>query len=152
MGIFDSYKLTPKDHIPNNLDKPADYIAPPQLKRPLVLYNKFDEPIGLTWNYGDSVGLSFTTTGFVIPDDEGTTSITAEQYLEDKTFKIYFLDWRYNIVASYEAPAATQLDISTKSFDISKLVRGNYYLTLELVDADSNVITTLIKNCSVYIQ
>lgn len=151
MSMFDSYRLTPSDYVPNNLNPKIDYIAPPQEKRPLVLYNKFDEPVGLTWGRSDNIVLEFNTTGEVIPDETGDLSLTAEQYLVGKKFRISILDWRYNVAYSCDVEAGVSVKFSINNVR-EKLVSGNYHLVLELIDSNNNIITALIENCNIFIK
>ena len=39
-------------------------------KLPLVAYNALNEPVGYTWNYGDTVYLEFNTAGNVVYEDQ----------------------------------------------------------------------------------
>ena len=87
---FANYKLVPEQYIPDNIHQPK--IQPQKPKLPLVTYNKAGDPIGFTWNYGDTVYLEFETTGEVTydPGDPGynlgsSVEETAFMYLTSKT-------------------------------------------------------------------
>lgn len=86
-----NYKLVPENYVPDNIHQ--SQIQPKEPKLPLVIYNKQGDPIGFTWNYGDTIYLEFDTTGNVTydPGDPGyvepTLSIeeSADTYLNSKT-------------------------------------------------------------------
>ena len=162
MDMFESYKLTPDDYIPNNLH--YDNRIPPKPKYPLVAYNKFDEPIGYTWNYGDSVYLEFETTGNVVYDGNdiinGAPAIDgfvedAKTYLAGKKFKVELYDFRYNVVAHCECDAAPVVRILSDSFYPCSLVKGVYKLKATIIDEKNNILTTVIDdndNLIIYIK
>lgn len=158
MSMFTNYNLTPKDYIPNNLH--MDDRIPPKPKYPLIAYNSFDEPVGFTWNYGDTVWLEFTTTGNVTYEDgeidgvEAGHTEDAEMYLNGKKFKVLVYDFRYNVVAWCECDAAPNVKVLSDSFYPCSLVPGVYHLKLTLVDESNNSLITLIDNndCILYIK
>lgn len=90
---FLKYQTTPPDYIPNNLYCDNSL----QLKKPhlpLVAYNAEEEPIGFTWNYGESIYLEFETTGQVLYDPEDANLEigiyeSADTYLNSITPKNY---------------------------------------------------------------
>lgn len=92
---FANYRLTPENYIPDNIHQPT--IQPKEPKLPLVTYNKQGDPIGFTWNYGDTIYLEFDTTGNVTydPGDPGYEELTmgieedAKMYLTSTTSPNY---------------------------------------------------------------
>lgn len=174
MGMFQNYKLIPENYIPNNTCYTSK--QPPIPKYPLVAYNKLDEPVGFTWNYGDTICLEFNTTGNVIYDPEeggagfgfvedANTYLTApiinreegaENYLKvgQKIFEILIYDFRYEIVAKCEVPAALNVKIYTSDFQPCMINRGAYKLQLNLIDKVANTKYTLINgdDCNIFIK
>ena len=150
MGMFTSYKLTPEDYIPNNLH--YTNIVPPEPKYPLVAYNAMGEPVGYTWNYGDSIYLEFNTTGNVVYDEEFVED--AETYLAGKKFQLVIYNFRYDVVAHCECDAAASVRILSDSFYPCTLVPGVYKLKLNLIDKDAKVLCTLMDgdDCILYIK
>lgn len=174
MGMFQNYKLTPENYIPHNIH--YDKVQPAEPKYPLVAYNKLGDPVGYTWNYGDSIYLEFTTTGNVIYDAEDTPAnmgftedaetylstpilnrdTNSDNYLEEtnKIFQVLIYDFRYNVVAQCELPAAAKVRVLSDSFYLSSLVKGVYKLQLNLIDKNAGVHYTLIDGdeCTLYIK
>lgn len=138
--MFENYRMTPSNYIPTNT-KSAVLENPP--KFPLVLYNKFDEPIGFTWNYGDTVVLKFITEGNVVYDELGFTE-DAQTYLSDKMFNLTVYNDRYEAVAQCKCDAGISVEILSDGFYPKTLVKGVYHLKLELLDEEENILTTLI--------
>lgn len=164
---FINYKLTPENYIPNNVHLTTK--QPPQPKYPLVAYNALNEAIGLTWNYGDSVYLEFTTTGNVVYDEgvveDAETYLStpvlnrdesAEQYLtaNGKIFQVLLYNYRYEVVAHCEVPAAAQVRVLSDSFYPAELGKGTYKLQLNLIDKNAGTQYTLIggNDCTVFIK
>lgn len=142
-NMFTNYDLTPENYIPNNVI--YDKIVPNTPKYPLVAYNVKDEAIGYTWNYGDSIYLEFTTTGNVVYDDAPNDfTEDASTYLEGKKFQLLIYNFRYDVVAQAECPAAPVVRILSDSFCPYSLVKGVYHLKFTLVDENNNVLATLI--------
>lgn len=161
MDMFENYRLTPDDYIPSNLH--YDNRVPTKPKYPLVAYNIKDEPIGYTWNYGDSICLEFTTTGNVVYDNQDVlpgTSIKggfmedAETYLQGKIFRLEFYDFRYNVVACCSFDAAPFVRVLSESFQSIALVKGVYHLKLTLLDNKEKQLATLLSgdDCIIYIK
>lgn len=153
MDMFENYRLTPDDYIPNNLH--YDNKVPPKPKYPLIAYNKFDEPIGYTWNYGDSIYLEFETTGNVVYDGNDVLARAAisdgfvedaETYLAGKKFKLELYDFRYNVVAYCECNAAPTVRMLSDSFYPIPLAKGVYHFKLTLIDEKNNILITLIDD------
>lgn len=92
---FANYRLIPENYVPDNVHQPQ--IQPKKPKLPLVTYNKQGDPIGFTWNYGDTIYLEFNTTGSVTydPGDPGykepdlSIEEDADMYLTSKTSSDY---------------------------------------------------------------
>lgn len=150
-SMFENYQYIPEGYTPNNVRYNA--VVPQQVKYPLVSYNKFDEPIGFTWNYGDSIYLEFNTTGNVVYDELGYTE-DAEMYLQGKKFKLNVYNVRGEVCAQCECDARTQVRILSDSFYPDSLVKGVYHLQLTLIDEDNNILTTLLgwDDCIIYIK
>lgn len=220
---FTNYRLIPQDYVPDNIHQPT--IQPNKPKAPLVAYNKKGEPIGFTWNYGDTIYLEFNTEGTVTyePGDPGykdldsyiaedanlyltsptspthphsldndillrgdnakdpcvdvqcisTESVDEEKdsntqdatnYFEDgtKIFQVLIYNFRYEVVAWCEAPAAPKVVILSDSFYPHSLVRGTYKLKLNLIDKAGGSRITLIpsqkedgsmeQDCTIFIK
>lgn len=160
MSMFDAYRLTPEDYIPDNIH--AVNQAAVKIKKPLVSYNVLGEPVGFTWNKGDTVCLEFITTGNVVYEDgdvagvEGGFIEDAETYLshDDKTFQISILDFRYNVVGYAEVPARAKTVIISTELKAESLARGVYKLQLNLVDSKSGIQYQLIDKdqCQIFIR
>lgn len=150
-NMFENFQLVPESYVPNNIE--SETVVPQKVKYPMISYNKFGEPIGFTWNYGDSVYLEFNTTGNVVYDELGFTE-DAETYLSGKKFKLLVYNVRYEVVAQCECDAGTNVKILSDSFYPSSLVQGVYHIKLTLIDSDENVLTTLIgwDDCIIYIK
>ena len=160
-NMFTNYQLTPDDYIPNNLHE--DSRIPQTPKYPLVAYDGNDQPIGYTWNYGDSVYLEFTTTGYVtyensdiLPSGSSSDGFMedAETYLRGKKFKVELYDFRYNVVAQCEGDAAPVVRVLSDSFYPQSLVKGVYQLKFTLIDEKNSLYITMIdgKDCTIYIR
>lgn len=150
MGMFTSYKLTPEEYIPNNIH--ATGVTPPEPRYPLVAYNAMGEPIGYTWNYGDSIYLEFNTTGHVVYDEEFIED--AETYLTGKRFQLVVYNFRYDVVAHCECDAAARVRILSDSFYPCTLVPGVYKFKLNLIDENAKILYTLMDgdDCILYIK
>ena len=149
MDQFINYEMTPKNYVPNNLQQNSK--IPPKPKIPLDCYNFKGEPIGITWNYGDSIILEFSTTGNVTYEwgekygvEAGFTE-DAETYLQGKKFQALLFDSRYNLVAQCETEAAPIVKILSDNFYPDSVVPGTYRLKFTLVDETSNTRYTLIN-------
>ena len=198
---FMNYKLIPENYVPDNIHQPQ--IQPKKPKLPLVEYNKQGEPIGFTWNYGDTIYLEFNTEGSVTYEpgdpgykdpnlyieedaetylksktlldylhyevtdenklldgkttsDEQETSSTTDinekdvtEYLGDdgtKIFQVLIYNFRYEVVAWCEVPAAPKVVILSDSFYPCSLVKGTYKLRLNLIDKVGGSHITLIPS------
>lgn len=150
-SMFDNYEYIPEGYTPNNTKYYT--VVPYQVKYPLISYNKFDEPIGFTWNYGDSVYLEFNTTGNVVYDELGYTE-DAERYLSGKKFKLNVYNVRGEVCAHSECDAGTKVRILSDSFYPDTLVKGVYHIKLTLIDEEDNILTTLLgwDDCIIYIK
>lgn len=151
MGMFTNYDLTPNNYTPSNLY--CDNRVQQKPKLPLVEYDAFDNPIGFTWNYGDTVYLEFSTVGNVVYDDLGFAE-EAETYLQGKKFEALIYNFRYEVVAKRTVDAATCVRILSDSFYPSSLVKGVYHLQLNLIDEQNGVRHTLVDgdNCTLFIK
>ncbi len=154
MSIFDSYRVIPKTYTPDNRES-ISYVTPSAPKKPLVSYNALGEPIGLTWREGDPIWLEFNTEGIVSDQEEEITRglyISAEQYLEGKTFQLTIYDFRYNVIATADFPAGTTVRVPMQEVNFNRpLIKGVYKLNLNLLDADRNNLQTLINGCQIFI-
>lgn len=158
MSMFDAYQLIPEDYIPDNIHiTNQTYI---KVKKPLVSYNKFGDPVGFTWNQGDTICLEFTTTGNVIyeegdvPGTEAGFVEEADSYLAGKIFQIGIYDFRYNKVASTELPAQVQTAVISTQLKTEELPRGVYKLQLNLIDPQTKIQYQLIdgEECQIFIR
>ena len=153
---FMNYELTPTDYIPNNTTQENKVYQSPKL--PHIAYNFAGNPIGYTWNYGDSIILEFKTSGNVVYENQDVLSSAsdkydgftedAETYLEGKKFQLLMYDSRYNLVAHCEADAAPTVRILSDNFYPSTVVPGVYRLKLILKDEtnkDSTLRYTLLN-------
>lgn len=169
MSMFDAYRLIPEDYIPDNIHI-ADQVYT-KIKKPLVSYNRFGDPVGFTWNQGDTIYLEFVTTGEVVYeegdsfyDKEKEEFVVVEQgFTEDpdtyfnhspKTFHISLYNFRYNEVASVDIPAKAKTSIISTAFDSANLPKGVYKLQLNLVDSEAETQWPLIdrENCQIFIR
>lgn len=162
---FINYELTPTDYVPNNTTQTSNVVQKPKL--PYVAYNFAGEPIGYTWNYGDSIILEFKTTGNVIYENQDVLSYAAdkydgfvedaETYLKGKKFQALMYDSRYNLVAHCEADAAPVVRILSDNFYPATVVPGTYRLKLILIDkidTETTLRYTLLDGdeCLIYIK
>ena len=47
-SMFENYQYIPEGYTPNNIKNNS--VVSQQVRYPLVSYNKFNEPVGFTWN------------------------------------------------------------------------------------------------------
>lgn len=159
MSMFDAYKLISEDYIPRNTQP---MILEDKIKKPLIAYNKLGEPVGFTWNQGDTICLEFLTTGNVVYEDGDISDIpsgfmeSAETYLShsDKVMQLYLYDFRYRVVASAEKAAQAKMVFTTSDLKTENLATGVYKLQLNLLDKSTNIQYTLIKgdDCQIFIR
>ena len=160
MSMFDAYRLIPEDYVPDNI-----HITNPvysKIKKPLVSYNSFGDPVGFTWNQGDTVCLEFVTTGNVVYEDgdvpgiEGGFTEDAETYFNHspKILQLSVLDFRYNVVGYVEVPAKAKTTIISTAFNASNLAKGIYKLQLNLVEPQTGIQYQLIDkdSCQIFIR
>lgn len=160
MSMFDAYRLIPEDYIPDNIHITNQVYT--KIKKPLVSYNKFGDPVGFTWNQGDTICLEFITTGNVIYEDgdvagiEGGFSEDAETYFahSSKVFQISIYDFRYNKVAFVEVPAKAKTSVISTQLKAEELSKGIYKLQLNLVDPKTGIQYQLIDKdeCQIFIR
>lgn len=160
MSMFDAYRLIPEDYIPDNIHITNQVYT--KAKKPLVSYNKFGEPVGFTWNQGDTICLEFTTTGNVVYEDgdvpgiSGGFSENADTYFthSPKVFQLNLYDFRYNKVAHAEIPAQAKAVLLSTDFQAEELVKGVYKLQLNLVDLKTGLQHQLIDKdeCQIFIR
>lgn len=160
MSMFDAYRLIPEDYIPDNIHITNQVYT--KIKKPLVSYNKFGDPVGFTWNQGDTVCLEFVTTGNVVYEDgdvpgiEGGFVQDADTYFthSSKTFQLNIYDFRYNKVASVEVPAKSKTAVISTDFQAEELAKGIYKLQLNLIDSQAGIQYQLIDKdeCQIFIR
>ncbi len=160
MSMFDAYRLIPEDYIPDNIHITNQVYT--KIKKPLVSYNKFGDPVGFTWNQGDTVCLEFVTTGNVVYEDgdvpgiEGGFIQDADTYFthSPKVFQLNIYDLRYNKVASVEVPAKSKTVVISTDFQIGELAKGIYKLQLNLIDSQTGIQYQLIDKdeCQIFIR
>lgn len=208
MDRFASYKITPSDYIPNNIEYKKDCSSSDPLPS-LVVYDALGKPIGFTWSYGESIYIEFTTTGNVVYDAEDNnadmgfaedaatyfshktpsdypkyndnrvklksddnpeivdeamgicseenqnTEDSSNKSFEDgiKIFQVLVYNFRHEVVAWCEVPAAVTVRILSDSFYPSSLVPGIYKLQLNLIDKNAGTQIALLKgnDCTIFI-
>lgn len=160
MSMFDAYRLIPEDYIPDNIHITNQVYT--KIKKPLVSYNKFGDPVGFTWNQGDTVCLEFVTTGNVVYEDEDVSDIEsgfsedADTYFthSPKVFQISLYDFRYNQVAFVEVPAKARTAVITTELKAEELPKGIYRLQLNLIDPKTRFQHQLIDKdeCQIFIR
>lgn len=151
MSMFDNYNNLPNNYLPNNTNqKLVDNRLP---RKPLAEYNVYNQLVGYSWSYGDSVILEFTTSGTVV-DDKKDVYMTAEEYLKGKHYKLEILNFKFNVIYT-----KVQLAEKTTTFIISKedsaeyLTRGTYSCRLTLVDNENNeVVLFNYDNGNLYVK
>lgn len=86
---------------------------------------------------------------------ESSTETQAEEYFSDgtKIFQILVYNFRYDVVAWCEVPAATRVRVLSDSFYPHSLVKGVYKLQLNLIDKNAGTQITLLKGdeCTLFI-
>lgn len=88
-----------------------------------------------------------------VEEEEGTPE-TEDPNKGKKVFQILIYNFRYDVVAWCEVPAATTVRVLVDSFYPHGLVKGVYTLELNLIDENAGVRSTLIdkKNCTLFIN
>lgn len=158
--MFESYQLTPSSHIPNNSEEQR-IILTDKPQKPLVSYNKFGQPVGLTWHRGDNICLELNTSGTVTYDlrdpevqanqvDAGFYEV-ADQYLQNLYFEILICDFRYNIMGTCKIPAEITAKVYTRDF-MDDLQPGIYYLNVHVVNAAGELQQAVIERCQIFIK
>lgn len=119
-------------------------------KQPYGNYDTFGRLIGYFWYYGETVSLKFTIEGEITTDkvDElgNPIYVLPEDFLQDKQAQIKLYNFRYEEVYSWERQASTSIDIEIDKETSKKIIRGDYYLTLQIVDELALVYLPLIKD------
>ena len=136
---FDGYNKVPASYVPNNLGA----LLPNReiVAAPLEIYNVKNELIGFYWKYGDSIKFRFYTEGTVELDNGSV--ITAEEFLKDKTMKIQFYNFRYDVVKTAEIPAATKVDVIVSPEESAEVfLRGVYRCSVTIMDGNVSLVTT----------
>ena len=151
MGMFTNYDLVPESYIPCNSQQ--DILGCQRPRKPLEEYDIFGNLVGYSWDFGDSVILEFCTSGNVYYEDQDVQE-DAETYLSGKIFRLELYDFRYEVVFSYDIPAATNVKITIDANSSERLVKGAYHLKFTLIDEEASVTTTLIDgdDCIIYIK
>lgn len=160
-SMFTNYELTPDNYTANNMTVSSN--VPVTTRYPLVAYDGNDQPIGYTWNYGDSVYLEFETTGYVtydnsdvLPDGSSQEGFVedAETYLAGKKFRVELYNFRYEVIAWCEGDAAPVVRVLSDSFYPQSLVKGTYQLKFTIFDEENNLYMTMISgdDCTIYIR
>lgn len=86
--------------------------------------------------------------------DGDSSSETEDPNKNKKMFQILVYNFRYDVVAWCEVPAATEVRVLVDSFYPHGLVKGVYTLELNLIDKNAGIRNTLIdkKDCMLFIN
>ena len=140
--MFIPYDRRNPDIIPNNTfitPPPPPPIVPYLVEQPYLIYNKNNEFVGFSWNYGQSINLCFTYSPFfplVLPNGIHTT---LSKYISDKAIKVTIYNFRMEEMFTSVAESNDALKsvfIRIDSERSLEMVRGLYYLQAEVYTED----------------
>ena len=142
MSMFDNYIDIPEGYIPNNIEMKYNHQCKPQKLKIRM------ELLGYKWHYGDTPSLNFAIVGDFDTNPATLYSIggytqnhptheeikiSAEEYVKDSTIRIRILNFRMEEIFSTSVDGATQFSLMIDSELAQKLVKGVYYLDIDLI-------------------
>lgn len=158
MSMFDNYIDIPEGYIPNNIEMKYNHQCKPQKLKIISVnglyevYNIRMELLGYKWHYGDTPSLNFAIVGDFDTNPVTLYSIggytqnhpmheeikmSAEEYVKDSTIRIRILNFRMEEIFSTSVDGATQFSLMIDSELAQKLVKGVYYLDIDLIKGET---------------
>lgn len=156
--MFDNYIDIPEGYVPNNIEMKYDHQCKPQKLKIVSInglyevYNVRGELLGYKWHYGDTPSLNFAIVGDfytnpttlysiggytqTLPTEE-ETKISAEEYIKDSTIRIRILNFRMEEIFSTSADGAVKFNFTVDGELAQKLVKGVYYLDIDLIKGET---------------
>lgn len=167
-GMFDNYNHpSPGNphHHPHHKPEPKPNVS----SRPDKPYESYDENgdiCGYWWYEGDTIVLEFAIEGEVTVDQEvievidgvensiiKPTTITAEEFVKDKTFTLDIFNFRGEVVLTADIPGSSIIQYAIDIEKAQLLTKGSYTLNLALWDGESfNKTIYSREDCNIIIK
>ena len=163
--MFDNYIDIPEGYIPNNIEMKYNHQCKPQKLKIMSVnglyevYNVRGELLGYKWHCGDTPSLNFAIVGDfytnpatlysiggytqTLPTEEETKT-SAEDYVKDSTIRIRILNFRMEEIFSTSVDGAVKFNFTVDSELAQKLVKGIYYLDIDLIKGE--IINTIFSD------
>lgn len=137
--MFENYSNL-ENYIPNNSKRRYSRCV---VKKPLAIYNIFNNIVGYEWTSNDKVVLDFTVSGFVVDEQSGVYQ-EAKDFIADKIGKLRIFNSERMLL---ETIIHTSINDDVISFELNEpLCKGFYYITLELYTPEDLYIATIFKS------
>ena len=160
IDMFTNYQNLASSYIPNNLDNhlstPCSYtkLNPCEMTKPYELYDAKGELEGYYWYYGNTINLDFTIDGEILDIHGNNTGnyIDASAYLLNKTATLTLYNFRMEAIYQESTSASSNIIFSLDKELSAKMLRGIYYCSLEVSDAQSHETIFNASDCKFLVK